>query len=136
MSFKLDFSKAPKGFELLPQGIYELEVQKIDVRHPKEKDGAEYFNIDLVVCGDDDYDGRHVFTNISTGETSLGVMMNFLMALGFTENTLMDEDNPFILDPEDLIGLRLRAKVGIKTSQEYDDQNVIKKYVMPEPEGE
>lgn len=112
-----------KQFDLLPDGDYTLEVEKAEI---KEGAKGDYFNLTLIVA-DGEFEGRRLWHILSTAETALGMMMDFLIGMGYTEEELR-EAGDMDVTLETFIGQDIQARVGTqKGTNGYSDKNVIKK---------
>lgn len=132
-----------EGFDPIPAGRYPLNVFDGELRTSGENakhPGSEYIAWDFTVAAGDN-EGRHIWTNTVTdhGDCDCGdaeaiarfekgkfMLMDLLKATGkWSEEELRSED--FDFEIEDVVGSTVSAAVGVRKSEEYGDQNTIKK---------
>ncbi len=140
---RVNLAEAGEGFEPVPAGTYAITIDsgelrvtssEGDAKHP----GSDYANWDFIVT-QGDYEGRHIFANttVAHGDCDCGDEEKFnkslfgiaglLKASGrYTEEQLASDD--FELEIDDLVGSELAILVGIRKSEEYGDQNNVKRY--------
>ncbi len=140
---RVNLADAGEGFDPVPGGTYATTIDSGELRvtssegeakHP----GSEYVNWDFIVT-QGDFEGRHIFTNttVSHGDCDCGDEETFNKSLfgiagllkateRYSEDQLASDD--FELEVDDVIGSDLALLVGISKSEEYGDQNTVKRY--------
>lgn len=140
---RVNLEEAGEGFEPVPAGTYAITIDSGELRdtnpdgeakHP----GSQYVNWDFIVTQGDS-EGRHIFANttVSHGECECGDEETFnksLFAIAgllkaterYSEEELASDD--FELEVDDLIGSELAVLVNVRKSEEYGDQNNVKRY--------
>jgi len=88
MGFNLkDVQTKGGGFTPLPVGVYNLRIEKVDIK--KSKSNNDMINLQLVVT-DGQYAGRYVFDQLAFTESSLWKIKTMLEVVG---SKLVDSDN-------------------------------------------
>ncbi len=123
----VDFSTVElTNFEPIPAGTYELLISDAE---EKEGNKAPYLNLILEVTDAEDAElvGRKVWDILSFSAASLWRLHQFLLAVGFEEETLQGEVD---FDPADLLGYSVTAIVGIEPARDsYPARNRVKRYL-------
>lgn len=108
---RLDFSDVQDNFSAIPEGVYTVEVEKIEWAG----DEKLYFNWQFNVIAADDPDnvvkvaGRKLWTITSIKPKALWKLQQFLTALGEGENALKSADYDF--DVEHWVGVECKVMV-------------------------
>jgi len=114
-----------RSFELMRPGSYDGDIVKADLRESKK--GGQFIALEIKLDN-----GRHVFDNLNivcANETAQRIAQQALKTIGDTNSRVIE-------DTEDMIGLRVRARIGIQeASGEYDARNVVKFYNNPNEQG-
>lgn len=141
MGIRVNLSDVDGGFDPLPAGRYVLNVFDGEIRtsgdnakHP----GSQYIAWEFTVASGD-FEGRHVWTNtvIDHGDCDCGQAETFnkglfqlrdlLAATGrWTAEELAADD--FDFEIEDVVGQQVSAQLTVRQSEEYGDQNQIKRF--------
>lgn len=98
-----------EGFDVLPSGVYELRVTKVEQKMPKNKPAGEaypYLNWTFEVINEEEYKNQKIFHMTSLSPRALG-MPQGLKALWVALDLPLDNVNK-----EDALGLTLTADVG------------------------
>ncbi|MHA1166599.1 MAG: DUF669 domain-containing protein [Candidatus Hodarchaeales archaeon] len=121
------------SFDLLPKGTYPVQVESAEVKDTKDGEG-KYISLELTILGEKN-EGRKLFdiinvVNKSEKAEKIGKsnLKKLILASGADIQTFTDADQ--------LIGLECLAVVSVQSSKEYDDRNVIKKYVADTSDAE
>lgn len=98
-------------FEVLPKGLYTVEVEEVESRttkteeeakeqgtNPPKHPGSEYWSVRLNVREPEEYEGRKLFTNVMLPPYQPIVLYNMLKA---ARSDLLEAENPDI-EPADL----------------------------------
>lgn len=112
----LDFTGVSSGFEVLPEGIYEGEVKKVELKTNKAGDG-QYLNFEWEVI-DEEGKAKKVWDIASLKPQALWKLKSVLDAFG------MQADGSVELEPEDFVGQQAQLKLKIDTYQG-KEKNVI-----------
>jgi hypothetical protein len=105
----IDFSKVEDNSAIVPEGTYDVEVEKIEYREDKN-----YYNWQFTIIGSDDpeietkYNGRKLWACTSLKDNALWKLKEFLIALGIDEESLSGEFN---FEPDEFIGACAVAQV-------------------------
>ena len=102
---KINFSDV-EDFELLDAGVYDAVVEDIEERESQSSD-YPYLNWTLVVAGEEN-DGRKLWFMTSLSPKALWKLKETLLSLGMSEEDVEDD---FDFDPQDFIGMDVRATV-------------------------
>jgi hypothetical protein len=107
---------APKNsYSLLPEGKYEVFVEKFDV--VETVNGVERSTISLSVRDDVDseYGGRKIFTNVSSAENFAWLINAISKAIGIPTNTEFDSLTDFLneISGKSLV-VKVKHRKGIK----------------------
>lgn len=120
--------EASGDYEPMEEGDYVLTLEEAEIKQTKAGTG-EYLKAKFLVEGPTNK-GRYVWHNFNTKnpnqkavEIGLGQLRSLLENSG-------NGDNLTIQSPSELDGIQVGAKIGVKKSEEYGDQNVVK-YFMP-----
>jgi len=114
------------SFDLLPKGVYPVQVEKAEVCDTKDGKG-KYISVELTVLGED-HNGRKIFdlfnvVNESEKAENIGKsqLKNLIISSG--------ADIDIFTGADQLIGLEMDAHVVVKKGKDdYDDRNAVKKY--------
>jgi hypothetical protein len=103
---KVDFTgiEAGGGGRLLPEGEELFKVEEATVETGEES-GKDYIKVTLAVV-DGDFEGTKAYDNLSLQPQALWKLRGFMEALG-----LATEDGEMEIDPEDFVGLEVKANV-------------------------
>lgn len=111
--------------DVLPEGDYEITLVNAEVKDTKDGTG-QYIKAEFAVSGGS-YDGWKLFNmfnimndNQKAVEIGLRQLKKFMIASG--------KDNFQLQSVNDLCGLTCLGTIGIRKSEGYDDQNIIKKF--------
>lgn len=91
---KIDFSDVESTFEPLPEGEYEILVERVEVRESNSSDN-DYLNWELTVQ-DEEYEGRKLWMITSFSPKALFRLKEVLVNLG-----VIDEDDELDFDWDD-----------------------------------
>lgn len=135
----INFSEVEGGFENVPEGVYDVEVSRVEVRESKSSEHY-YFNWQLKIL-DEDYEGQTLFMMTSLSPKALFRLKDVFEALGVLEEEDMDlewdeevevtpTEGPLLLNP-DVIGSIARARVK---NEVYDgkERNRVDELLPPE----
>ncbi len=143
MPVRVNLADAGEGFEPVPGGPYAVMIDAGELRETSsdgdaKHPGSQYVNWDFIVS-QGDKEGRHIFSNTTvshhdcecgdeeTFNKSLFGIAGLLKATErYSEEQLASDD--FELEVDDLIGSELVLQVSIKKSDQYGDQNQVKRY--------
>lgn len=115
----LDFSNVPSR-EPLEEGIYTLSIAKVEEKTAKSS-GNPMLSIEYDVVGVDG--NRKLFDNYVLTDAAMWKLKELLDALGIDTSTLVS------LDPQELIGLQVQAKI---VQDEYNGETVNRvKKILP-----
>ncbi len=124
--FKLDEIE-DVSFDLVPKGIYEVQVEKAEVKDTNDGEG-KYISVELTIVGEE-CNGRKIFdifNVVNKSEKAENIGKGFLKQLIVASGA----DIEVFTDAEQLVGLEMNAQVAIKKgSGDYEDRNEIKKYI-------
>jgi len=128
MPYKVDFTNAADGFELVPAGRYEVEVESAEIEGPGPS-GSMYLAVRFRIVNDDEFEGRLLFQNFSFSEKALFRIKPFLKAVGFDEDDLGGE---LELDETELVGISLEVLVRQQKNKESGEMvnNVSRFYAL------
>ena len=125
LNVNLENVEAQGSFECVPAGDYVLNVEDAEVRETKAGTG-EYISVQFnIIKGE--YEGRKIFTmfNIKNpNQKAVDIGLSQLKSLLLAANASSFQ----LKSVAELLGLTIKAKVAIKSSTEYGDQNVVKSY--------
>jgi hypothetical protein len=131
---KVDLSGVKAGgFDPFPAGTYILALVEYEHKEtgPNSKQpGSPMISAQFGVQ-EGEYEGRRVFNNFTFGEKALPILKSYLLSIGLTEEQL---DGELDIDPEEWIGKPFKARVRIRKSEEYGDQNQISRYMAADAE--
>jgi hypothetical protein len=137
--FDFDEAIAPKGFEPLPSGVYDVVITDAEVL-PTSKGGV-MIKVTYQVESNDDFNERLVIENWNMPDKAKQEPKKYKESLGFLQQKLEACTNQrvtgnFKLNPMDLPGCRLKVQLGIRpgrtdpeTGKDYGPQNVVRKYI-------
>jgi len=119
MSFPYDGTgvevKEFTGFDPVPENMYDLEIT--DFKEQLTRNGDQMVNITTEIVESLEYNGRKIWHNIvflPKEHKAAGIAIHFLKCIG------EPCEGKFIVDPDNWITKRFRAKVGI---EQYTDKN-------------
>ena len=122
MSFNVDFGQVKEqSFNCLPVGDYNLVSD--DAMLKESKSGGEYVSIKFRVL-DGPYAGRFIFQSFTTrnvNEKAVAIGLAQLKQFIICAGAKIEKTN----DVLDFVGHKVAARVKIRTSEEYGDQNTI-----------
>lgn len=132
-SLNLDLTETQEtSFDPIPAGKYRLQIQEATL-HDTQAGTGQYIKTTFMVV-EGQCEGRKIFHNFNivnpnekAQQIGLGQLKSLLVKSGRTSFKLGS--------PEDLAGICVWASVGIKTSTEYNDQNVVKSFVTAPESG-
>lgn len=114
----LDFSNVPSR-EPLEEGIYTLTIAKVEETTAKSS-GNPMLAVEYDVMG---CEGRKLFDNFVLTDKALWKLKELLDALGMDTSVMVE------LDPNELVGLQVQAKV---VQEEYNGETVNRvKKILP-----
>ena len=118
----LDLSAIKETSNTIPEGFYNIIVESAEVK--EGKNGSEYIKVKFVVL-DEEYSGHAIYHNFFVNsQTSVKAMQIGLAQIkSLMSNAGIPSDK--LTDVNTLVGLVVSAKVKIRTSDEYGDQNSI-----------
>lgn len=129
--FKLDDIE-DVSFDLMPKGIYEVQVDKAEVKDTNDGEG-KYISVELTVVGEE-CNGRKIFdifNVVNKSEKAENIGKGFLKQLIVASGA----DIEVFTDPDQLIGLEMNAQIIIKKGTgDYEDRNEVKKYIAQTPD--
>lgn len=111
---KINFADVEGSFEPLPEGTYEVEVERVEVRESNSSDN-DYLNWELTVQ-DEEYEGRKLWMITSLSERALFRLKDVFVALDVIEEDdeleiewdddvdVTPKEGPQVIEPE-LAGL-------------------------------
>lgn len=117
MGITLDFTNVSTGFEVLPEGLYEGKVAKVELRTSKAGD-SQYLNFEWDVI-DEDGKSRKIWDIASLKPQALWKLKQIMEALGMSTSGSID------LDPEEFVGQSATLQIAIDV-YEGKERNVIK----------
>lgn len=114
------------GFEAIPAGWYEAELEKSTLKSTKAKDG-KYLEFAFKVTEEGDAEGRKIWTNlniVNKNETAVAIAQSDLKAI--CESVGFEGE---LEDTEDLHNIPLMIKVSVKPeTAQWPEKNEIKGY--------
>lgn len=136
---KINFAEVESSFEPLPEGVYDVIIEHVEVRESKSSDN-DYLNWELTVQ-DEEFAGRKLWTITSLGEKALWKLKDTFLALGVIEEDdeldveweddvdITPKEGPRVTSPE-LEGL---AAVAVVYNEMYEgkEQNRIRELRDP-----
>lgn len=140
---RVNLEEAGEGFEPVPAGLYAVTIDSGEIRETSsdgeaKHPGSDYANWDFIVT-QGDYEGRHIFANttVAHGDCECGDEETFNKSLfgiagllkaseRYSEEQLAS--NEFELETDELVGAEFAILVGIRKSEQYGDQNNVKRY--------
>lgn len=116
----INFAEVEGGFEAVPEGVYEVTIEKVDVRQSKSSE-YDYLNWEFKITGpDDDYAGQHLWMITSLSPRALFRLKDVFEALDVLEDEMTldwDDDvditpsnGPILLEP-DVVGMACQVRV-------------------------
>lgn len=123
---KINFAEVESSFEPLPEGQYDVTIDRVEVRESNSSD-HNYLNWQFVVQ-DDDYEGRNLWMITSLSPRALFRLKEVLVALGAIEDDeeieleweddvdVSPREGPLVINP-DLTGT---ACVAVVHNEMYD----------------
>lgn len=141
MTIRVNLSEAGEGFDPIPASRYVLNIFDGELREAGENakhPGSQYIAWDLTVASGE-FEGRHIWTNtvVDHGDCECGEESTFNKGLFALRDLLkasgkwLPEElaaSDFNFEIEDLTGSVVAATVGVRKSEEYGDQNTIKRF--------
>ena len=134
----INFADIEGGFENVPEGLYDVEVTRVELRESKSSENP-YFNWYLKVL-DEEYEGKTLFMMTSLSPKALFRLKDVFEALDVLEDDMeleWDDDveitpaaGPLLLHP-DVIGAHARARVKNEV-YEGKEQNRVDELLPPE----
>ena len=115
----LDFTNVSSGFEDIPEGVYEGEIKKVELKNTKAGD-SQYLNIEWGVM-DENGKEKKVWDICSLKPQTLWKLKDLLIATG------MSADGSIELDTEEMVGQTCNLELKIDT-YEGKEKNVVKSY--------
>jgi len=106
------------GFELLPDGDYDVEIDSFEMRQGPKGDYISW--VFKVISGE--FKGRLLWRITSLTQKALPFLRQLCDAAGVP----FDKKG---VDPEDAVGSRLQVRVITESDPEFDDKNVIKRFL-------
>ena len=122
----------------IPPGTYNVKVEAVELRQPKDPTKNEYFNVRMRVCSGQ-FNGSTIWDVISTGQRSFWKLGSFCKAFGFAdvvgEIELPEQADIIIARATDRIG-HVETRVEEMNNKKLKTQ--VARYIEKEatPEGE
>lgn len=113
-------------FEVLPARTYDVMIEDNEFQMSKTSN-KPMWNLKLAVI-DEEFENRKLFTFLSFSEKALPGTKTALAVIA----PEMAESDIRVNDPEtvaSIVGRRARVKVGIEKSEEYGEQNRVKRWL-------
>jgi hypothetical protein len=114
----INFAEVEGGFEAVPEGTYDVTIEKVDLRDSKSSE-HDYLNWEFKIVGDD-YEGQRLWMITSLSPRALFRLKDVFEALGVLEDEMTldwDDDveitnssGPMLLEP-DVIGMSCKVVV-------------------------
>lgn len=114
----INFAEVEGGFEAVPEGTYDVVIEKVEVRESKSSE-HDYLSWEYKIVGDD-YEGQRLWDITSFSPRALFRMKDVFEALGVLEDEMTldwDDDveitqqsGPMLLEP-DVIGMECQVVV-------------------------
>lgn len=107
--FTHDAAPPTEGFTLLPDGTYDLQITNTAQKVSKKNDPM--VNIECEVINNEEFNGKKIFYNvtfIAKGKPGDGMSTHFLKTIG------QPWEGTITVDPENWVGERFRAKIGVR----------------------
>lgn len=132
-SISINFAEVEGGFEVMPDGVYPVVIEKAEVRESKSSDHP-YINYEMTIS-EGEYEGRKLWYISSFSPKAGFRMKDDFIALGVIEGdeeleVIWDEDveitpseGPLVIEPE-LTGLPANARVYIDTYKGKENNKV------------
>jgi hypothetical protein len=124
---KINFAEVEGSFEPLPEGQYEVIIERVEVRESNSSDN-DYLNWQLKVTDDGEFEDRNLWMITSLSEKALFRLKDVLVALEVIEEDeelelewaddvdITPKEGPLVTNPE-LDGL---AAIAVVTNEMYD----------------
>lgn len=113
------------SFEAVPEGFYNVICMQAEVKKTKKEDG-KYIKLELRLV-DGDYVGRKVFTNFNiVNHNQQAEQIGKSQFKAFLEAAKHPNPNKPTLPT--LIGLEVKAKLGLEKGEDGEVRNVVKSY--------
>lgn len=120
----INFSEVEGGFEAVPEGMYNVAIEKVEVRESKSSD-HDYLNWELSIQGDD-YSGQRLWMITSLSPRALFRLKDVFQALDVLDDEMAlewDDDvdvtptaGPMLLEP-DVVGMEA---IAVVTNEVYE----------------
>lgn len=116
----LDFSSVKSSsFEVLPAGDYTLEIDNVEEQ--TSKSGNQMLRITYKVA-EGEHAGRLLFEYYVLTENALWKLQELFVALGIEAN------GDVSFTPDDLVGQHITGEIEIEESNQYGEQNRLKRH--------
>lgn len=116
-SLNLDFSSVPSR-EPLPEGVYELAIDKVENVVSKSTN-KPMLKVTFNVLTEG-YIGRKLFSNYVLADNCLWKVKELFDSIGMDSDAIVD------IDTDDLVGMTCSAKVGQRTYNDEVQNEIVK----------
>lgn len=121
--FDVDSVDPATGFDVLPAGWYQCQIDKAEIKRTKAGTG-QYLHLELTVVGET-YNGRKLFPNINLQNPNMKAVeigMRELAALGLACGLSV------LTDTQELLGKVIEARVKVEQQEGYEADNKVTAY--------
>lgn len=133
-SMNINFADVEDSFQVMPEGLYPVVVEKVEIRESKSSDNP-YLNWELTIT-DGEHEGRKLWQITSLSPKALFRLKDQFLALGVIEGdeedfpiewdddiSITPEAGPLLIEPE-VTGMAATAVVTIDAYQGKDRNRV------------
>lgn len=106
-------------------GMFPVEVTKCELKQGKNAPHNPYLGMELTVIDHEEFNGRKLFFNVGLTENSLWALKGSLLALGFDESSVDDEEGLDVNEIiEEVVGQQAVAEVQLRPYNGEERDNV------------
>lgn len=130
-TWDMSSTEASDGFPVLPKGNYDAIVDDMEYQISKTS-GNPMWKVTFLITEADVADNNHKVFNYQVFKADqMGRVKAFLENLGRADLATADFNPKKIAEDKVLVGAAARLRLDIRKSEEYGDQNEIKRIMAP-----
>lgn len=130
-TWDMSTTEAEDGFPVLPKGNYDSVIDDIEYQISKSSNNPMW-KVTFLVTEEGHQDKNHkVFNYVVFKPEQMGRVKAFLENTGHANLATADFNPKQIADDKTLVGAAVRLRLDIRKSDEYGDQNEVKRIMAP-----